>query len=58
MPNELTYASDVAFTIDRNQGVLTTETLKSKTRILPKAYARYIENELSFRNPALEAAEG
>ncbi len=53
------HASDVQFLIDRNQDVLTSETLKSKTRILPKAYARYIENELSFRNPALEAsAEG
>lgn len=50
------HASDVQFLIDRNQDVLTSETLRSKTRILPKAYARYIENELSFRNPALESA--
>lgn len=50
------HASDVQFIVDRSQDVLTTGTLKAKTRILPKAYARFIENELSFRNPALEAA--
>jgi hypothetical protein len=52
------HASDVQFTINRNWDVLTTEKIKCKTRILPKAYSRYIENEISFRNPALEAAQG
>lgn len=52
------HASDVQFIVNRAWDVLTTEKLKGKTRILPKAYARYIENELSFRNPALEAAQG
>lgn len=50
------YASEVQFLVSRTQDVLTTSTLKTKTRILPKAYTRFIENELSFRNPALEAA--
>lgn len=51
------HASDVEFLINRDQDILTTETLKSKTRILPKGYVRFIENEISFRNPALEAAQ-
>jgi hypothetical protein len=40
------HASDVGFTLDRNQDVLSTEILKSKTRILPKAYA--IHRERAF----------
>lgn len=50
------HASDVQFVLSRTQDVLTTETLKAKTRVLPKAYSRFIENELSFRNPAFQAA--
>jgi hypothetical protein len=50
------HASDAQFLLDRTYDVLTNETLKVKTRVLRKAYARTIENTLSFRNPALEAA--
>lgn len=50
------HASATEFFVDRNQDVLTTSILKVKTRILRLAYAREIQNTLSFRNPALEAA--
>ncbi len=50
-------ASDVDFVIDRTSNVLTTELLRGKTRILPLGYLRFIENELSFRNPAAELTE-
>lgn len=50
-------ASDVQYVIDRASNILTTEMLRGKTRILPLGYIRYIENELSFRNPAAELTE-
>lgn len=48
-------ASDVAFTLKRDGNILSTETLSGKTRVRPKGYARFIENEIAFSNPALEA---
>lgn len=47
-------ASDVDFIVDRTTNTLTTELLRGKTRILPLGYLRFIENELSFRNPSAE----
>lgn len=50
-------ASDVEFIVKRDVNILSTETLIAKTRVLPKGYARFIENEIAFRNPALEAPQ-
>lgn len=47
-------ASAVEYVLDREQNILSTEIIRSKTRVRPKGYARFIENELAFRNPALE----
>jgi hypothetical protein len=47
-------ASDVQFVVNRTDNILSSQTLRAKTRVLPKAYARYVENEIAFRNPALE----
>ncbi len=52
--SDLGDASDVDFVVDRTTNTLTTELLRGKTRILPLGYLRYIENELSFRNPSAE----
>lgn len=49
-------ASAVQFVVSRSENILSTETIRSKTRVVPKGYARWIENELAFRNPALEPA--
>lgn len=49
-------ASAVQFVVSRSEPILSTETLRSKTRVIPKGYARWIENEIAFRNPALEPA--
>lgn len=51
------HAADVEFRINRTTNILTTEMLRAKTRVLPLGYARYIENELSFRNPAAELTQ-
>lgn len=48
-------ASDVSFVLKRDGNLLSTETLSAKTRVRPKGYARFIENEIGFSNPALEA---
>jgi hypothetical protein len=48
------HASDVSFSVSRTEPILQTQTIRNKTRIRPKGYARYIENELAFSNPALE----
>jgi hypothetical protein len=47
-------ASDVQFTVKRNENILSSQTLRAKTRVIPKGYARFIENEIAFKNPALE----
>ncbi len=50
-------ASDVQLVVKRDENILSTQTLRAKTRVLPKGYARFIENEIAFRNPALEAPQ-
>lgn len=50
-------ASKVEFTLKRDGNILSTEKLIGKTRVRPKGYARFIENEIGFSNPALEAPE-
>jgi hypothetical protein len=47
-------ASAVEFVFKRNENILSTQTLRAKTRVIPKGYARFIENEIAFLNPALE----
>jgi hypothetical protein len=50
------HASAVSSTLDRAQNVLSTESLKTKVTLRPLAYARDIEVEIGFVNPALAAA--
>lgn len=47
--------SDGSVEIPEGQNILSTETLKTKVRIVPRGKISYIENEISFYNPAIEA---
>jgi hypothetical protein len=44
-------ATNVIVTRDNN--ILSTQTLKTKVRIRPKGYAKFIETDIGFENPAL-----
>lgn len=46
-------ASDVDFVLNRATNLLSTQKLVGKTRVRPKGYARFIENEIAFTNPAI-----
>lgn len=48
-------ASDCSVLIDRTINMLSTQTLKVKYRVLPLAYAKYIEGDLGFTNVKLAA---
>lgn len=50
-------ASKVEFTLQRDGNILSTQTLVGQTRVVPKGYARFITNEIGFKNPALEAPQ-
>lgn len=50
------WVSAVNSRITRDNNILSTSTLKSKVRIVPKGYASDIELEIGFYNPALAAA--
>lgn len=50
------YASAVGVEVDRNENILSTGTLRIKYRVTPLAYAKSIENEVGFYNPALQAS--
>lgn len=47
------HASAASVKIDRNNNILSTETLKAKVTVTPPGYARQIEVEIGFVNPAL-----
>lgn len=49
------YASDVSCVLDRSVNMLSTSSLKLAYRVLPLAYSKYIEGEISFTNPLLNA---
>jgi hypothetical protein len=46
--------SDYEFVIPDGQAILTDETLRTKVRIVPRGKMSYIENEISYKNPAIE----
>lgn len=48
-------ASDCSVLIDRTINMLSTQTMKVKYRILPLAYAKFIEGEIGFTNVKLAA---
>lgn len=47
------WVSEVASTITRDNNMLSTNTLKTRVRIVPRPYAKSIESEIGFYNPAL-----
>jgi hypothetical protein len=48
------YASDCSVQLDRTVNVLSTQRLAVKFRIVPLGYARFIDGDLGFSNPALQ----
>jgi hypothetical protein len=44
--------------IPEGQNILSTKTLRTKVRIVPLGKLSYIENEIAYSNPALEASNG
>jgi hypothetical protein len=48
-------ASDVQFTLSRTDNVLSTKTLTGQARVLPLAYPEYIDLDVGYYNPALQA---
>jgi hypothetical protein len=48
--------SDTSVKVDRTNNILTTQTLRTKVRIRPKGYAKFIETDIGFVNPALVPA--
>lgn len=47
------YASDCSVAVDRTVNILSTQQLKVKFRITPLGYAKFIDGEIGFNNPAL-----
>jgi hypothetical protein len=47
------YASDCSVVVDRTVNVLSTQRLSVKFRVTPLGYAKFIDGELGFNNPAL-----
>ena len=45
--------SATSVTVTRDNNILSTQTLKTKVRIRPKGYAKFIETDIGFENPAL-----
>jgi hypothetical protein len=48
--------SATSVTVTRDNNILSTQTLKTKVRIRPKGYAKFIETDIGFENPALAPA--
>lgn len=48
-------ASSFTVQTNRTDNILSTETLRAKVRVVPKAYAKQIEVEIGLENPALAA---
>lgn len=49
------HASAVDFVVNRVHNLVSTDTLQGKTRVVPKGYARFIENEIAFQLSTSEA---
>ena len=49
-------ASEAEAQVKRDDNILSTQILNVRVRIIPKAYARFIELDIGFENPALAAA--
>lgn len=49
------WTSDASSRVSRDTNILSTMTLKTRVRIIPKGYAKHIETEIGFYNPALAA---
>lgn len=49
-------ASAVEVQVKRDDNLLSTQTLNVRVRVIPKAYARFIDLDIGFENPALAAA--
>lgn len=47
------YASDCSVAVDRTVNILSTQQLKVKFRVIPLGYAKFIDGEIGFSNPAL-----
>jgi hypothetical protein len=47
------YASDCSVVVDRSVNILSTQQLKLKFRVVPLGYAKFIDGEIGFSNPAL-----
>jgi hypothetical protein len=47
------YATDLTVVIDRTNNILSSNTLRMQLRVIPKGYAKFIEQELGFQNPKL-----
>ncbi len=45
--------TSTSVTVTRDNNILSTQTLKTKVRIRPKGYAKFIETDIGFENPAL-----
>ncbi len=48
--------SGLTVRVDRNEDMLSSETLKVRVRAVPKSYPSFIEVDMGFENPALVAA--
>ena len=48
-------ASGVGFTLSRTDNLLSTKTMNCTCRIVPLAYPEFIEAEIGFENPAIQA---
>lgn len=48
-------ASGVSFTVSRTDNLLSTKTMNCTARVIPLAYPEFIEVEIGFENPALQA---
>ena len=46
--------SDFEFKVPDGQNILSTETIRTKVRIVPRGKMSFIENEISFKNPTIE----
>jgi hypothetical protein len=48
------YASDCSVVVDRTVNILSTQRLAVKFRVVPLGYAKYIDGDIGFSNPALQ----
>lgn len=47
------HVTDATITVNRTDNILSTRTLRSKVRVLPFGYTKFIESNMGFTNPAL-----